>query len=45
MQDVENAGISIFFFSKAVKNLKILGFEEVDTFPEKISYPIFATVF
>ena len=32
-------------FPKAVENLKIMEFEEVDAFPEKLSYPIFAIFF
>ena len=32
-------------FQKAVENLKIIEFEEVDAFSEKLSYPIFAIFF
>lgn len=43
-QDAENTRIRNYF-SNAVEKLKILEFEEVDPFPEKISYPIFAINF
>ena len=44
-QDDEIVEVLYTFFTNAIKNLKILEYEEVKAFPEKMSHPILKAIF
>lgn len=44
-QDDGNAEVLYTFFTNAIKNLKILGYEEVKAFAEKMAHPILKAIF